>query len=879
MRIVVALAAFALAAAANAAGLGRLTVFSALGQPLLAEIEIVALQPGEEDGLTARLAPPEAFNAAGIEINSALSTMRINIERRDKRPFLRLSTQQPVNEPFLDLLIELSWNTGRLVREYTFLLDPPEYRSRQQSIAAAPTPLPPMAEKPAAVPPAPPPEPKPAAEAPAPVAAPAPGAQPEPATASPAEPKPAAEPPPPVTAAPATAEKPAAPGATTYEVKRGDTLGEIAKQHLRPGVTLNQMLIAIFRANEDAFIRGNVNLVRTGRILNIPEVDAVGTVDRDEANRLMKEQYAQFNEYRARLAAVPTTTEAGQQGREVAGRIDKPEAPKPAAPADQLRLSKTEPAKPGAAPSEAARADDAAARDRALQEAQSRIAQLERNVADQQKLLALRNQQLAEIEKKGAAKPAPEAPKPAAEAPKPAAPAPKAEAPKPAAEAPKPAAEAPKPAAEAPKPAAEAPKPAAPAKPAPQKPVAKPPPPPPETSLIDELLGDPMYIGALAGVILLLVGYGWWTYRRKRQAHAKFQDSVLGAAASGAGSASLAEPTAPPSGTVSTVSQQASTAPAGMEAEEVDPIAEADVYMAYGRDAQAEEILKEALQKDSSRTPVHGKLLEIYAHRKDTKAFEQTALKLKNLTGGTGPEWDKAATLGRSIDPNNGLYAGAAGTAEAPSAPAAAPAAAAPTLDFDLGGAAQAQAPAPDISLDDAGKSSATGGLDFDLGTTQGLQPAAAAAPAAPAVPEETVLADNKDASAGLDFNLDLGADEKKPEPAPAAPAAKKEEDSGGLDFDLNLDIDKSAAAPAAEPTKVDLSAISLDLGTADATVMAAKPSSDPKWQEVATKLDLAKAYEEMGDKDGARELLKEVMKDGDAAQRASAEQLLGKLG
>ena len=129
-----------------------------------------------------------------------------------------------------------------------------------------------------------------------------------------------------------------------------------------------------------------------------------------------------------------------------------------------------------------------------------------------------------------------------------------------------------------------------------------------------------------------------------------------------------------------------------------------------------------------------------------------------------------------------------------------------------------------------------------------------------------------------MDFNLDLGMDEKKPE-APAAAAPKPAETSGGLDFDLDLGGDKNAEAPAAEP-KLDLSAISLDLGTPpDATVVAPKPSSDPKWQEVATKLDLAKAYEEMGDKDGARELLKEVVKDGDAAQRGSAEQLLAKLG
>jgi pilus assembly protein FimV len=136
----------------------------------------------------------------------------------------------------------------------------------------------------------------------------------------------------------------------------------------------------------------------------------------------------------------------------------------------------------------------------------------------------------------------------------------------------------------------------------------------------------------------------------------------------------------------------------------------------------------------------------------------------------------------------------------------------------------------------------------------------------------------------GIDFNLDLGG-ENKDAPAAAAPAAPAApaETSGGLDFDLNLDIDKPAeskpAEPAAEPSKVDLSAISLDLGSpAEETVAAPSGSGDPKWQEVATKLDLAKAYEEMGDKDGARELLNEVMKDGDAAQKGQAQQLLAKL-
>lgn len=833
---------------AHAAGLGRLTVLSALGQPLNAEVEIVSLQPGEEQDLSARLASAEAFKQAGIDYNPAISGLRFAIERRGGRPLLKITTAQPINEPFLDLLVELQWNTGRLVREYTFLLDPPEYKG-PGAIAAAPAAAPTQPQSAAPAPAAEPVKPAPIEATPIPAAA--------------------AEP-----AASLAAEPPGA--AKTYEVKKGDTLGRIARDNLAPGATLDQMLIAIFRANQEAFIRDNINLVRAGRILNIP-ADVTTTVDNEEARRIVRSHHSEFTAYRNRLAAAPVTADGSAGRREVAGRIE----PKPPAPAeekqDQLRLSKADPAKPSTPGARAAQEDDRVARERALKEAQSRQAELEKNVSDLQKLLALKNQQLAELEKKAAgAKPAP-APAPKAVEPAPA-PQPKAaEAPKPvpapapapkAAEPAKPAAEAPKPAAEAPKPAAAAPKPAA--KPSPKKAA----PPPPEPSLLDEFLDNPLALGGLAGVILLLGGYGAWAWRRKKASQAKFQDSVLDAAAAGAGPASVfgaAEAGAPAS--QASVSQ----APAGMEAEEVDPIAEADVYMAYGRDTQAEEILKEAIAKDPNRVPVHAKLLEIYANRKDAKSFEQTAVKLKSLTNGAGPEWDKAVALGRSIDPQNGLYGGAA--AAAPVAAAAAPAA--PALDFDLGGATT-QPPQPDIALDTPTREpSAPASIDFDLG-------AAASAPAggeqkSDFTPEGTLIMGKDEASAdktagGLDFDLGLGGDTKPVSASAWAPAAPAET-SGGLDFDINLDMggeSKPAAGEASAPS-MDLSSISLDLGAGDAS--APSGGGDPKWQEVATKLDLAKAYEEMGDKDGARELLNEVMKDGDATQKGQAQQLLAKLG
>jgi len=644
-------------------------------------------------------------------------------------------------------------------------------------------------------------------------------------------------------------------------------LGEIALWHRPQGVTFHQMLIALQRANEDAFINSNINLVRAGRILNIPDAEAAAAVDVEDANRLVIAQHADFAEYRSRLgiavAAAPAAPQAVE--RSAAGPITpKTEAPKPAPAKDQLKLSKADPKKPGAPAAEAAREDDLAARERALQEAQSRVAELEKNVSDLQKLLEIRNQQLAQMQQKAAAAPAPAPPKPAP-APQ-AATAPEA---KPAAPAPAPAA-----APEAPKPVAEAPKPAPPPPPVAAKPKPRPmaPPPLPEPSLVDEFLGNPVALGGLGGVVLLLAGYGVYAWQRKKKSVGRFQDSVLGAGSIEPGIANVDAPAAPASVQPSPVSQ----APAGMGADDVDPIAEADVYMAYGRDAQAEEILKEALQKDPNRVPVMAKLLEVYANRRDAPSFEQIALKLKSVTNGVGPDWDKATALGRNVDPGNGLYGGG-GAAPAAAFAATAPAgAAAPAVDFDIGGGTGSQ-PVP----------KATPSLDLDLGGPS------AAPEKTDFAPSGTLVLDSQEsnaASSGLDFDLGGGADKPAdtsgglnfelpgaapaaPEatPAPAAPAS-----GGGLDFDLNLGggETKEASAP------VDLSAISLDLGTpGEAAAPAGDAQADPKWQEVATKLDLAKAYEEMGDKDGARELLNEVLREGDAAQQGQANQLLAKLG
>lgn len=853
---------------AHAVGLGKLTVLSALGQPLNAEIAIVSEQSDELDSLNARIASQDAFAKAGIEYNPVLLGMKLDVERRDGKAVLRLRTTQPLNEPFLDILVELQWSSGRLMREYTFLLDPAEYKG-PQPIAAAPPPA-----QPVSVP----------AQSPTQQAAPAPQPVEEKPIAPAPEPAAAAQPPEPAKEAVKEQVKEAAKEPAkeqTYEVKKGDTLGEIARHHMLKGVTYNQMLIALFRANREAFIRDNVNLVKAGGILKIPGQDEVSAVDPEEAREQVRANVAEFAEYRRKLAAAAAAAKlakdesTGQQT--AAGRItEKPAEPTPQATQDQLKLSKAEPGKPSSAANVAARGDDAVARERALDEAQSRVRDLEKNVSDLQKLLEVRNEQLAELHKQAAAQqaPAPASPAPPQQAPQPAL---QQHAPQPA---PQPPQQGTQPAAAAPQPPAHPTPPAAAQKPKPQpKRVAAPP--PPEPSLIDEALENPLALGGIGAVVALLLGYGAWAWQRKKSTRTSFQESVAAGGSEGPGGGAVpGAPEQQPGGIPSQVSvSQAGVGELG--ADEVDPIAEADVYMAYGRDAQAEEILKEALQKDPNRVAVHAKLLEIYSGRRDTNAFEQTALKLKGLTNGTGADWEKAAALGRSIDPTNGLYGGGAAESAQVDVSVRSTPAAAPTLDFDLDSTQSTEAAKADVDfdlgtgshealaaeqsafsaggtlkmkMDKEGERTASGGLDFDLGAVDKTKPP----------------------DVGLDFELPA-ATQPVEQPAVHTQAADK---AGSIDFDLNLDTEapKEASGSSAAQSPIDLSSISLDLGGAGESVARAT-ETDPKWQEVATKIDLAKAYEDMGDKDGARELLNEVLKEGDAAQKGQAQQMLSSLG
>ncbi len=614
-RLALAGLTLAMFATAHAAGLGRLAVHSALGQPLDAQVEIPT-DPSDDVGtMQVRLASPDEFKEAGIDYNAALASLHLHLGSGPDGMVLHLTSARPVNEPYLDLLLELSWSGGRVVREYTILLDPPALREAPQIVA------PTVVNPPAA-------ESAPAAPVPVAPAVPAAAATAAPAMTTPVQAAPRAvapAPAAPMVAAPAVAPVPAAPaarvaratapGPARVRVHAGDTLTAIAAEHRVDGASLDQMMVAMLQANPSAFLGGNVNRLRAGRILAIPSAAAVQQVNPTQARREIAVQSADFAAYRERLAraaevARPVHEAAGEhvaRGRVTAKVEDRSAA---AAQGDRLKIARGSANGAGATgSSEAAlaRKDEAATHARAMQDAQERIVALEKSNADIQHANAL-----AETS----------APVPAQSASKPSQ----------------------APAAVPPKPKAVHrpvmhPHPAAPA--------------PAESGGVLGLLRSPMVLGSAAAALLLAL-LGVSMARRKRTTAGSPDADMAG----GDGRFSATGGQNVDTGATSTFNSSFIPAASQLHSNEVDPVAEADVYIAYGREEQAEDILKESLRMNPERHAVRAKLMEIYARRGDSASFGALARDLHERTGGVGAEWEQAAKLGHKLEPSNPLYAG-----------------------------------------------------------------------------------------------------------------------------------------------------------------------------------------------------------------------------
>ena len=818
-----------------ALSLGRISVQSALGEPLRAEIDVPDINAEEAASLKASIAAPSAFVAAGVEYNAVMSGMQVSLQRRsDGRAYLRLITERSINDPFVDLILEASWSSGRIMRDYTMLFDPPALRQA----APAPT-LAQTSPPPATVTAAP--------KAPAPEVS-APPAPPAPRASAPA--KPPVAPPAPAPAAQATAPT------GQVVVKSGDTAGKIAAHLKAPGVSLDQMLVAMMRSSPDAFISNNVNRIKAGAVLNVPSAEVAQAVAPAEASQLLAAQAKDFNAFRRNLALNAPAAAVTAADRKASGSIQAKVDDKKAASAtpDKLTLSK------GAIQSKA----DAAkvAQELASKQAAAREAELAKNISD--------------LKKAGAAL----APAATAPAPAPAAPASKAQpAPAVAVATAPPAAPASVPAASA---AASAPKPAA---SAPASPASKPavPVPAEEPGFLDDLMEDPLVpLGGALLVALLGAGVGLAVRKRRKSAahvdssflESRLQpDSFFGAS----GGQRVDTANEGPSSATSMVFPSSQ-----MEgSDDVDPVAEADVYMAYGRDLQAEEILKEALRTHPERLAIHNKLLEIFAKRRDTVSFQASAAQAFALTDHGGPEWAHICEMGLLIDPENPLYRpGGEPTSESADTAAA---------DFGQTMPQTTQAipvPAP-VAVD----------LDLDLDFSLDEEPASAISDVTGGnVSDQTVKmeAPHQESSDDLDFDIsepvpltaqsDLPDDNEATQridvvPSEHAPLPDLDLSDNPSDEDATDDAPTPAAGAASGMLEFDIGGLSLDLDTPAAAQDSAPAAPEEAAEDpLETKLALAEEFVSIGDEDGARALIEEVVAEATGELRAKAQRALAEL-
>ena len=895
-----AAAAFATTAftslSASALTLGALRVDSALGESLRAEIAIPQATPAELSNLIVQIAPPEAFRARGLDYSAAASSINVQlVQKPDGTALLQLRSNAPLNDPFVDLIVDTQWNTGSMQRSYTLLLDPPSTpRSAAPATAAAPQITAPQ------------------------VTAPAPVSVTGKTYSSSSRIRATTLPAQPVAAAAAPAPAPAGAQNEAVRVRSGDTAGRIANANRPAGVSLDQMLVAMLRSNPNAFINGNVNRLRAGTVLQMPSREQALETSAQEARQIVAAQSRDFNAYRRSLAAKAPRAAVQAAARSASGQVQAQvsETRANAETADKLTLSK------GAIQTAAEEEKLAAHKQAEAQE--SRLSELQRNLAELNELAQSSTPASANASTQPAETPAAPAAATAAPADSQAAASAEANASLPAVEVASANAaliESNASAAADATPAAssnEAP-PAAPAEePAPKPAAAQPRPvPAPAPMPVEEpsLLDNPLVPagGALIAILLGLLGYSTW--KRRRAAQAAEQDPSLGDSQLHpdtffAGSGGQHVDTTDAAAT--TMAYALSQLDGGAD---VDPVAEADVYLAYGRDVQAEEILKEALRTQPERTAIYVKLAEIYAKREDAKALEEIARSLQPHTETGSSEWQRVTALGRQLAPQNPLYADAASNAPADkpgsgfaaalqaSTAAAATGAAAGALASDTDTASSPELPILDLSAafaepsetapatpatDTTSSASETKGdtsaLDSQLDLSSPFTPSEP-----PSLVQDTVQ-DNDSISDALDLDLSgFEANLPQSQSTPATePAAAADQLDDGLNFDLNIEAPAAEAAPAEAPSApapdtsldFDLGSLNLDLGTDTSAKPAdnAKPMHNLADDPLSTKLDLAREFNAIGDSEGARALIEEVLAEASGSLKERAQKMLSEL-
>ncbi len=838
---------------AHPLGVGGIKLHSALNQNLNAEIALVLSGGEDAANIKVNLAPPDKFDEAGVPWSSFLT--KIKFERSGN--VIRLSSHEALKEPFLDFLLEVSWPKGTLYRQFTVLVDPPA-TYRQATI---------------------------------PVVAQAQGYESEAAYVPQRE----------AVSRPVAKAQRSAENASAYGPTRpNDTLWKVAERTSRHrDVSVEQMMIALYQANPRAFYKDNVNALMAGKTLKIPEKEVIIKLSRKQALAEFNRQTAVWKnrelpapvetasspeaavvkdavvDNQLTLAAPAETTVADNTviapGTEQAVAENKTGSEKPATASEQAAQT---PEKSGAAATSNAATDAAT---------QNRLAALEAQLAEMQKMLALKDQQLSALQNQSQAKPSADG-------------------------------------AQVVQPATadkvvEAVRPVTQPEVQPQpKPVEKP-------AVQDESSTDNTYfmnVGAAGVGILSLLGWLWWRKRKVEEetsAESMFASSMLNIKEA-ADNFTPPKADAPSGYGVEAVGESSFLSeftPSDFDAfdtnqSEIDPISEADVYLAYGRYQQAEDLIRQAIKDQPDRNECKLKLLEIFYANENKKAFETYANELAAAGKNEQAEfWTKVAEMGRELCPDSDLFFSdemkKSQKIDAAAVNAFVAAAQSDGLELneddemnlagfeeDLNGAAANEALEAkhneldfdlnsfeiedDLGEDEQGNNDT---IDFDLSSFQ----------AKPAEKAISAAAETKEEFESFDFDVPLKHKESKQSNLLDISAAENAEegfkaidlsddsnfdlaadfgsDSFDSDFDFNFDLNLNNPVAG---TKVPADEQGGETGVFDLTDM----------DEFETKLDLAKAYIDMGDAESAKSIVEDVVIKGSAEQQKVAQTILNEL-
>lgn len=866
-------------------GLGEIKLHSALNQNLNAEIALQLSGDENASDIQVKLAPPDKFDEAGLSWASFLSKIRFDlITKPNGVVVVRLTSSEALREPFLDFLLQVTWPKGSIYREFTVLVDPPA--TYQQAVVPVFS---------------------------------APESRPEPSSRSAEDYV--------YTPRPKRPSKPSDPN-VYGPVGRSDTLWTVASKINRAKeASVEQVMMALFQANPQAFFKDNVNALTAGTRLKIPSKDVILKLSRQDAIAEFQKHNQAWKSGLSRQSAevekpvqeavenelklvAPTAVDVADTDNVVSGNQEDGGVKESVSPSSATGLASD-------------------AQGKAQSDLQVRMEKLEQQLAVMQQLLALKDEQLAALQNKEKAsepQPVPVEPSKINE-----------------------------PVVVIPAPTQPKPQPIV--KPAPVKP--KPLPvqaPEPETSFFSDYYYELLTLLGLG----VLGGVGWYSLR-KRQVQAEEEIHSMFAASSEISLPDLEEQLNVPSmddasnydvGTVGESSFLSEFTPSDFDAfdtdqHEVDPISEADVYLAYGRYQQAEELIRHAISDAPDNNVLKLKLLEIFYANENKEAFERYVSELKRSGKQEDQDfWAKVNEMASEISPGNGipefgissqneaavdLDFGTDFTSELEALAAMeqddisvsqVETKEDDAYDFDLPVFDKTDLKAPDILKDDS-VTEADDGLDFDfnLSEFEDIDSISVAKKSQ----DKTEIQDNSiefdftaindssenestkdDASYTADiesFDFDFSvpeldsSDAKSPEPkvdvklppdldfdlfdTPDFSKKESPEESNGLnlsddsvaneneEFDFNFNFDFDEDKKPKKMSEDDSVSLDLDFGVSDLTDM----------DEFETKIDLARAYIDMGDTEAAMGLASEVALNGNPEQKKQAQALLDKLG